>query len=75
MKTFIFGGLFLFIVHIPYFIGLNNEHNAIMVIQNLTDSTDSDIEDVLSIFNFPNVSCMEEPGYIDCYKSGLITMF
>ena len=67
MKTAIIFGLFLFAS--PYFIGQFQYHNAVSVIQNLTEGTDSDIENTLSVFNF-NIDCMTEPTVKDYYMSG-----
>lgn len=59
---------------IPYIIGLENERNVIIVCQNFTERTDSDIEDVLSVYYFDNVDCFSKPTFADYYKSGLKTL-
>lgn len=71
MKYFII--ISLFILSIPYFIGVENERNVIIICQNFTDRTDSEIEDVLRVYNF-DIDCMTTPSFTDYYKSGLKTL-
>lgn len=53
----------------PIVIGMFQYSNACMVIENLTDKTDGEIEDVLLVFDF-NIDCMTEPGVFDYYVAG-----
>ena len=57
----------------PYFIGKFQYRNACVVIENLTDKTDGEIEDVLATFDF-SVDCMTEPTFSDYYITGLKTI-
>lgn len=54
----------------PYFVGLFQYGNACTVIANITDQTDGDIENVLSVFNF-DIDCMTEPRFADYYIAGM----
>ena len=60
----------LFLLILPFFIGLFQYHNACVVIENITDKTDGEIEAVLYTFNF-KLDAFTEPNYKDYYKAGL----
>ena len=62
------------VISAPFFVGLENNRNAIIVCQNFTDRTDADIENVLAVYNLEN-DCMSEPNFMQLYKSGLKTIF
>lgn len=71
MKYFVI--ISFFILSIPYFIGLENERNVIIICQNFTDRTDSEIEDVLRVYNF-DIDCYTTPSFSDYYMSGIKTL-
>lgn len=58
---------------VPYGVGLFQYSNACMVIENITDKTDGEIENVLYTFDF-NIDCMTTPSFIDYYNSGSKTI-
>jgi hypothetical protein len=62
------------LVAAPYLVGLENERNVIIACQNFTERTDSDIEDVLRVYNF-DTDCLSTPTLADYYKSGFKTLF
>jgi len=58
---------------VPYFIGKFQYANACMVIENITDKTDGEIEDVLYTFDF-QIDCFTTPSFSDYYISGTKTI-
>ena len=66
----------------PYAIGRIQHNNVVRVIQNFGSdegectrfASDADIEEVLAVFNFPNVDALGEPTFWDYYMAGVITI-
>ncbi len=57
----------------PFFIGKFQYSNACLVIENITDKTDGEIEDVLYTFDF-KLDAFTEPQFKDYYISGIETI-
>ena len=57
----------------PLFVGKIQLNNTIVVVQNLTDKTDGDIENVLSTFGFTN-TWDENPTIFNVWAVGVETI-
>jgi hypothetical protein len=61
------------IIVLPLFVGKIQLNNTIVVVQNLTDKTDGDIENVLSTFGFTN-TWDENPTIFNVWAVGVETI-
>lgn len=72
-KTILFLIFVVFLWSVPYFVGIFQYSNACMVIENITDKTDGEIENVLYTFDF-QLDAFTMPVFKDYYKSGSSTI-